>query len=171
MGRTIPSFRIALMLEEQRWKSFKSELGKDDKKIFTSMFSIPLLYNTACTLSVKPIRIQPILMSITLYLYKQLEERKENNRNQFNNTQNKINTTLDSYFNQPLDSVILSKEIQSWQKFSMGLRKNDRELFRQMLKSCYEYLSSIKAMGNERSTESLFLTILFEQHKQLRILS
>ncbi|MDR4510147.1 MAG: hypothetical protein MRJ93_00385 [Nitrososphaeraceae archaeon] len=144
------------------------------KKIFTQMFSIPLLYNTACTLSVKPIRIQPILMSILLYFYKQLDESKENNRNnrnQFNITQNKINTTLDNYFNQPLDSVILSKEIQSWQKFSIGLRKNDRELFRQMLNSCYEYLSSIKAMGNESSTESLFLTILFEQHKQLRILS
>ena len=106
-------------------------------------------------------------MSITLYLYKQPEERKENNRKQFNNTQNKINTTLDNYFNQPLDSVILSKEIQSWQKFSMGLRKNDRELCTQMLQSCYKFSASINAMGSERSTESLFMTILFEQFKQL----
>ncbi|HET9805536.1 MAG TPA: hypothetical protein VFP49_01375 [Nitrososphaeraceae archaeon] len=39
MGRTIPSFRIALVLEEKEWKSYKRYLNKkDDKKAFDECF-------------------------------------------------------------------------------------------------------------------------------------
>jgi hypothetical protein len=72
MGRTIPSFRIASIMEEKEWKPFRNLLDKSDRKIFDKIFSISHLYNSACSYSAKPIRIQPIFMSIIFHHYKQL---------------------------------------------------------------------------------------------------
>ena len=72
MGRTIPSFNIASIIEEKEWKPFRNLLDKSDRKIFDKMFSISHLYNSACSYSAKPIRIQPIFMSIIFHHYKQL---------------------------------------------------------------------------------------------------
>jgi hypothetical protein len=36
-----------------------------------------------------------------------------------------------------------------------------------MLQSSYKYSSSINSKGNEYSTESLFITLIFEQYKKL----
>ena len=33
MGRTIPSFRIASIIEEKEWKSFRNSLDKSEKDI------------------------------------------------------------------------------------------------------------------------------------------
>ena len=46
MGRTIPSFRIALAMEkEAEWKKlFYNALDKSDRKKFDEMFDIPRLY-------------------------------------------------------------------------------------------------------------------------------
>jgi hypothetical protein len=63
MGRTIPSFRIASMEEQKEWKQFRQSLNKQDRKVFDNMFSIAHLYNSACSYTVNPIRIQPIFMS------------------------------------------------------------------------------------------------------------
>jgi hypothetical protein len=72
MGRTIPSFRIASVMEEYEWKPFRKCLDKSDRKVFDRMFSIGHLYNSACSYSANPIRIQPIFMSIIFHHYKQL---------------------------------------------------------------------------------------------------
>ena len=78
MGRTIPSFRIAAVLEEKQWKLFRKYLrNKNEKKLFTHMFLTANLYNSVYSNAVNPIRIHPIMMSITLNNYKTL---KENNR-------------------------------------------------------------------------------------------
>ncbi|MGE5782272.1 MAG: hypothetical protein ACM31J_05370 [Nitrososphaerales archaeon] len=61
---------------------------------------------------------------------------------------------------------ILTKEIDSWKSYSDCLRKKDRELFDQMLKNCYQYSESISAKGRDYSTESLLMTLLFEQYKR-----
>jgi hypothetical protein len=53
MGRTIPSFRIASVIEKE-WKSFRSALDKSDRKIFDQMFSVAPLYNSASSNTVKP---------------------------------------------------------------------------------------------------------------------
>jgi len=74
MGRTIPSFRIALEMEKEDWKSFRNALDKSDRKKFDEMFDIPRLYTSACSYAVQPVRLYPILMSILLYHYKQLTE-------------------------------------------------------------------------------------------------
>ena len=76
MCRTIPSFRIAAILEEKAWKSYRKYLkNKNERKLFTEMFSITHLYNSACSNAVNPIRIHPIMMSIILHYYKMLKER------------------------------------------------------------------------------------------------
>ena len=81
MGRTIPSFRIASVMEEKEWKSFRNSLDKSDRKKFDQMFSLAHLYNSASSYAAKPIRIQPIFMSIIFHHYKRLLEiSKEINR-------------------------------------------------------------------------------------------
>ena len=67
MGRTIPSFRIASMIEENEWKSFRNSLDKSERKIFDDMFAISHLYNSACYYSAKYIRSHPIFMSIIFH--------------------------------------------------------------------------------------------------------
>ena len=74
MGRTIPSFRIALAMEKEEWKPFRNALSKSDRKRFDDMFDIPRLYTSACSYAVQPIRLYPILMSILLYHFKELTE-------------------------------------------------------------------------------------------------
>jgi hypothetical protein len=54
MGRTIPSFRIALALEEVEWKKpFCNALNKSDRKKFDEMlYDMPRLYISACSYAV-----------------------------------------------------------------------------------------------------------------------
>ena len=74
MGRTIPSFRLACMTEELKWRSFRFCLDNDDRKKFDEMFSILRQYNSACSNSARAIVIHSIIMSIILHHYKQLME-------------------------------------------------------------------------------------------------
>jgi hypothetical protein len=74
MGRTIPSFRLASALEEKEWKQFRNSLDKSDKKVFDRMFSLTHLYNSASSYAAKPVRIQPIFLSILFHHYKQLHK-------------------------------------------------------------------------------------------------
>ena len=77
MGRTIPSFRIASVMEKEEWKSFRKALDRKDRKIFDDMFDISILYNSASAYSAKYIRIHPIFMSIIFHHYKKLTEISE----------------------------------------------------------------------------------------------
>jgi hypothetical protein len=165
MGRTIPSFRIAAVLEEKEWKQYRKYLNnKKDRKTFDNMFSIGTLYNSACSNAVNPIRIYPILMSIILHHYKMLKEQTSSFVG-FDNSGN--DETNDIYDNNNIHSKILNQELDKWYNFSFVLRKQNRELFKQMLQSSYKHSSSIDAKGKEFSTESLLISLIFEQHKML----
>jgi hypothetical protein len=74
MGRTIPSFRIALAMEERDWKPFRNALDKSEKKKFDEMFDIPRFYISACSNSVQLVPLHPIIMSILFHHYKELTE-------------------------------------------------------------------------------------------------
>jgi hypothetical protein len=74
MGRTSPSFRIALEMEQAEWKPFRNALDKSDRKMFDDMWDIPRWYISACSNSVQYVRLHPILMSILLYNYKELTQ-------------------------------------------------------------------------------------------------
>lgn len=86
MGRTIPSFRIASLMEEKRWKTYRQYLDKHEQKIFKHMFSIAYLFNSASSYSANPIRINPIMFSIALYHQKKISSLiKKLNKNFFFN--------------------------------------------------------------------------------------
>ena len=93
MGRTIPSFRLACMAEELRWRIFRSRLSKSDRKKFDEMFSTCHLYNSACANSARPIVLECIIMSIILNDFKRLTEilKESNNKNIW--TQHQSNET------------------------------------------------------------------------------
>jgi hypothetical protein len=116
MGRTIPSFRIALEIEQAEWKPFRNALDKSDRKKFDDMWDIPRWYVSACSNSVQYVRLHPILMSILLYDYKELTQciseverieaivnskKKEwrlTAKKEEKEKEEKMPTTLDSYF-------------------------------------------------------------------------
>jgi hypothetical protein len=75
MGRTIPSFRIALEMEKEEWKPFRNALSKSERKEFDEMWDIPRLYASACSNSCQLVPLHPIIMSILFHRYKELVER------------------------------------------------------------------------------------------------
>jgi membrane protein insertase Oxa1/YidC/SpoIIIJ len=77
MGRTVPSFRIVAEWEKSKWKPFRQQLDKSERKMFDEMMSYPQLYNVAGVGACKPVLIQPILMSIIFEHYKQLRKLSE----------------------------------------------------------------------------------------------
>ena len=83
MGRTIPSFRIAILLEEKRYKLYRQYLHKKEQKIFKHMFSIAYLFNSASSYAANPIRINPILFSIALYHHKKISSLDKNRNEPF----------------------------------------------------------------------------------------
>jgi hypothetical protein len=74
MGRTVPSYRLASERERRKWKLFRQELDRNERKIFDQMLSYSRLYNSAGSNACRPILIHPILMSIIFEQYKQLKK-------------------------------------------------------------------------------------------------
>ena len=106
MGRTIPSFRIALAMEKEEWKPFRNALDKSDRKKFDEMWDLPKWYISACSNSVQYVRLHPILMSILLYDYKKLTgciseveriEAKVNSKNKDWSTMKKFQSLFSGY--------------------------------------------------------------------------
>ncbi len=156
MGRTIPSFRIAAVLEEKEWKLFANYLNKNDRKVFKEMFSIARLYNSACSYASIPIRIHPVMISIALHHYKILND-------------NTLSTSsIEDKVDNNHNSIILQKELDKWKTYSDILRKPNRDLCNQMLRSSYKYSNAINAKGENYATESLLMTLLLEQYKIIK---
>ena len=76
MGRTVPSYRIGSERERRKWKIFRDQLDKSERKTFDEMLSISRLYNVAGVGSCKPVLLHPIMMSIIFDHYKQLKKFK-----------------------------------------------------------------------------------------------
>jgi hypothetical protein len=91
MGRTIPSFRLACMAEELRWRKFRSLLSKSDRKKFDEMFSTCRLYNSASSNAARPIILECIIMSIILNDFKRLTELMKKTNNKKSLTQDQSN--------------------------------------------------------------------------------
>jgi len=80
------------------------------------MFSNVRLYNSACSYSTIPIRVYPILMSITLHHYNIL---KEKNFDMHYSDFDYINNTSSSNNN----NIILKREIDKWNNFFLCFKK------------------------------------------------
>ncbi|HJU33513.1 MAG TPA: hypothetical protein VJ695_00170 [Nitrososphaera sp.] len=74
MGRTIPSFRLALAEERSEWGNYRKHLDRSEIKDFEDMFEIPRLYISACSGATSLVRIHPIFISIIFHHYKELME-------------------------------------------------------------------------------------------------
>ena len=64
------------------------------------------------------------------------------------------------------DSDII-EEIESWRRFADALRAEDREMFREMIRLCYEYIPAMEAKASPFPSEPLFMSLLFLQHKTI----
>ena len=59
------------------------------------------------------------------------------------------------------------KEIDSWRPFGEALRADDRELYRQMMQRCCEYLPSMEVKAEPFANDSLFMGLVFLQHRMI----
>lgn len=75
MGRTMPSFRVAHMQEQSRWREFRKQLGEADKDAFDELFDASRLYISSCACAAKPVRIHPIFMAMVFHCYKLLRQK------------------------------------------------------------------------------------------------
>jgi hypothetical protein len=61
----------------------------------------------------------------------------------------------------------IREELESWNGFGDALKAEDRELFTEMLRECYEYVPSMHAKASPFSAEALLMSVLFVQHKRI----
>ncbi len=66
MGRTIPSFRIALEQEIATWKDYKEALSKGSKERLEELFNAARNYCSASSNAVRPIRFQSMFMAVAV---------------------------------------------------------------------------------------------------------
>ena len=66
-----------------------------------------------------------------------------------------------------LSDAEIRKEIESWKGFADSLRGEDRELFREMMRVCYEYAPSMHAKTSPFLSEALFMSLLLLEHKMI----
>ncbi len=66
MGRTIPSYRMAIDIEIAKWKPFRDALRKPEKDIFENMLLRSKLYASAGGMAVRPVVLEAMFMSIFL---------------------------------------------------------------------------------------------------------
>jgi len=66
-----------------------------------------------------------------------------------------------------LTDAEIFEELESWTRFASVLRAEDRELFREMLRLCYEYFPAMQARESPFPSEALFMSLLLTQHKTI----
>jgi hypothetical protein len=66
-----------------------------------------------------------------------------------------------------LTDAEIIKELDSWERFAYALRAEDRELFKEMLRLCYEYFPAMRARESPFPSEALFMSLLLMQHKTI----
>jgi len=59
------------------------------------------------------------------------------------------------------------KEIESWRPFGEALRADDREVYREMMRRCCEYLPSMEVKADPFPNDSLFMGLIFLQHRMI----
>jgi hypothetical protein len=73
VGKTVPSYRMALEEEIARWKGFRNGLpSEEEQKAFDQLMDMCRAYATASSNATNPIIAEPMLMSIALFLQKEI---------------------------------------------------------------------------------------------------
>jgi len=66
-----------------------------------------------------------------------------------------------------LSNAEVIEELDSWRRFAGALKAEDRELFNEMLRFCYEYFPAMQARESLFPSEALFMSLLLVQHKTI----
>ena len=66
LGRTVPSYRIALEWEIESWRVFAEALSPKDREAFEVLMDACRNHSTAGGCACKPILFEPMIMSILL---------------------------------------------------------------------------------------------------------
>ena len=76
MGKTVPSYRMALENEIKRWDGFSRALRNDDREAFEQMMNACRNYASAASNATRPVLLEAMFMSILLSQQKALMEIK-----------------------------------------------------------------------------------------------
>ena len=75
MGKTVPSYRVALEFEVSRWKSFRNALLSDEEKqAFDALMDMCRNNAMAGGNACNPIIFEPMVMSILLAQQKEIQQ-------------------------------------------------------------------------------------------------
>ena len=75
MGKTVPSYRMALEFEISRWKRFRNALPKEEEKqAFDELMDMCRGFASAGSSACDPIIFEPIVMSILLAQQKKIHD-------------------------------------------------------------------------------------------------
>ena len=66
MGRTVPSYRLALEEEIGKWKGFAEALRSEDREAFQRLMDACRNYASAGSNSTRPVLFEPMAISIML---------------------------------------------------------------------------------------------------------
>ena len=66
MGKTVPSYRVALDHEIQRWNGFSTALRQDDRIVFEQLIDICKNYASAASNATRPVLFEAMAMTILL---------------------------------------------------------------------------------------------------------
>ena len=72
MGKTVPSYRMALEDEIGRWKGFANALRKDDREAFEQLMDMCRNNASASGNATNPVIFEPMVISILLSMRKEL---------------------------------------------------------------------------------------------------
>jgi hypothetical protein len=86
MGKTVPSYRMAIEFEMDKWKGFRKALeSEEERQAFDELMDMCRSYASAGGCACNPILFEPMAMSMLLAQQKrirQLECKKEPKNNQ-----------------------------------------------------------------------------------------
>ena len=66
MGKTVPSYRVVLEYEKQRWTGFTKALQQQDKEKFEQLMNICKNYASAASNATRPVLFEAMAMTILL---------------------------------------------------------------------------------------------------------
>ncbi len=73
MGKTVPSYRIALECKIDTWKAFRNTLTREeDVEAFDTLMDMARTHASTGGCAMNPVLFEPMLMSIFLDLQKQI---------------------------------------------------------------------------------------------------
>ncbi|MDN5846473.1 MAG: hypothetical protein L0H53_09395 [Candidatus Nitrosocosmicus sp.] len=191
MGRSIPSYRILIDIEKQKWSCFRRHLSKKDKEIFDRLFSIPKLYCHSLSNLSKPLIIDSVIFGILFHNYKTLrsmtqaeitKDHRIDVKNHEGGDRTRLINSQTFWLDETADNENKSafyKIVEDWKKFYECLSKEDHDIFVNMIVACYNrFHDSINSSTKDKNSSanhltsslSLFTALLIYQQEQIHLI-